>query len=133
MIKIILQLNPPFFIVEDIWPNDYPECALVRQSPIDISSSLIVENASLRIDFTKYDTLISDFDVTNTGHTIQFEYVGKEKARPTISGSALNGHTYSLTQLHFHWGQNDGRGSEHTINGTSYDLEVNIKKIQFFN
>ena len=32
---------------------------------------------------------------------------------------------YLLKQLHFHWGNDDTVGSEHTIDGQSYPLEVN--------
>ena len=32
--------------------------------------------------------------------------------------------TYRLNEFHFHWGQDSSRGSEHTINGKAYPLEV---------
>lgn len=44
-------------------------------------------------------------------------------ARMTISGGGLSG-KYIIEQFHFHWGNTSIEGSEHTINGSSYSLEV---------
>ena len=35
----------------------------------------------------------------------------------TIRGGPLNDDEYQFAQLHFHWGSNNGQGSEHTIDG----------------
>lgn len=83
-----------------------------------------MSNGSLRIDFINYNQLISQFDVSNTGHAIQFSYVGEPSEAPQISGTALDGETLTLAQLHFHWGQQDKSGSEHRINGKPFELEV---------
>ena len=31
-----------------------------------------------------------------------------------------------MLQLHFHWGADDSRGSEHTINGEEFPMEMHI-------
>ena len=31
---------------------------------------------------------------------------------------------YQLTQLHFHWGSQEGQGSEHKIDGKQFEAEV---------
>ena len=31
-----------------------------------------------------------------------------------------------MLQLHFHWGSDDSRGSEHTINGEEFPMEMHI-------
>ena len=36
------------------------------------------------------------------------------------------GKTYQILQLHFHWGKDDTRGSEHTLGGHTYPLEMHI-------
>ena len=33
---------------------------------------------------------------------------------------------YQLLQLHFHWGGEDSRGSEHTIDGAEFPLELHL-------
>ena len=36
------------------------------------------------------------------------------------------GQSYQMLQLHFHWGADDSRGSEHTINGEEFPMEMHI-------
>ncbi len=43
--------------------------------------------------------------------------------RAAISGADL-GANYKAQQLHLHWGKNGGPGSEHTIDGEKYPMEV---------
>jgi hypothetical protein len=47
---------------------------------------------------------------------------GAEKA-PELSGGPLR-EPYTFWQMHFHWGTDDLRGSEHTINNVSFPMEV---------
>ena len=44
-----------------------------------------------------------------------------------VEGSDLDD-TYHLKSLHFHWGYNEYQGSEHTINGIKFPLEVKVKQ-----
>lgn len=42
-----------------------------------------------------------------------------------VSGGGLNG-KYSAVQFHFHWGDQEHHpGSEHTVDGHRYQMEVN--------
>jgi len=41
----------------------------------------------------------------------------------------LGKNVYSLDHIHFHWGSSDDRGSEHTINGRAYPLEMHLEFI----
>ena len=43
----------------------------------------------------------------------------------TLSGGPLID-TYEIFQLHFHWGKDDTRGSEHTLDGKEFPLELHI-------
>ena len=40
-----------------------------------------------------------------------------------LSGGPLGG-TYKLVHFHMHWGKDDSKGSEHTVDGKSYAAEV---------
>lgn len=40
-----------------------------------------------------------------------------------VSGGGLDS-DYQVAQFHFHWGSNDTNGSEHTIDGMAYPMEV---------
>lgn len=44
-----------------------------------------------------------------------------------LTGGPLTG-TYRLRQFHFHWGQTDEQGSEHTVDGRKYASEVESMK-----
>jgi len=44
---------------------------------------------------------------------------------PRVSGGGLPG-TFSVFQFHLHWGANDSVGSEHTIQGRRFPLEMHI-------
>ncbi|XP_016104331.1 carbonic anhydrase 9-like [Sinocyclocheilus grahami] len=43
----------------------------------------------------------------------------------TVSGGNL-GETYKAVQFHLHWGTNGGPGSEHTVDGEQYPMELHI-------
>ena len=42
-----------------------------------------------------------------------------------LSGGPLAG-DYNVLQFHFHWGSENSQGSEHTVNGQKYPLELHI-------
>ena len=43
-----------------------------------------------------------------------------------LSGGPLPGTRYTLVQTHWHWGPNDTLGSEHTIQGKKFPLEIHM-------
>ena len=45
--------------------------------------------------------------------------------RANFTGGGYEG-TYLAAQLHFHWGANNSLGSDHTVNGEHYPLEVTV-------
>jgi carbonic anhydrase len=45
------------------------------------------------------------------------------KNQPYIHGGALSSR-YQLAQFHLHWAQDNGNGSEHTVNGQWFPAEV---------
>lgn len=46
-----------------------------------------------------------------------------------ISGGGLP-NSYKAVQFHLHWGNNGGPGSEHTIDGEQYPMEVSNLALQ---
>lgn len=51
--------------------------------------------------------------------------VSSNGASPRMSGALLT-RSLNATELHFHWGAKNVKGSEHTIDGKRFDLELHI-------
>merc|ERR1719412_783754 len=73
---------------------------------------------------------LTDGTFKNNGHTAQLDVV---KTLPddvgVLSGGPLEGE-YKILQLHFHWGSDDSRGSEHTLQGESFPIELHIVHVK---
>jgi len=131
------------------WGDHYPTCNGVKQSPIDIpakyggllpgkeSTPLTMSNYA-RVSFPRlsndaehYGGEDDDDRVTtglfkNNGHTAQLDAESTIGATEGIlTGGQLEGE-YQILQLHFHWGANDQKGSEHTVDGKEYPLELHV-------
>lgn len=104
------------------WSKQYSIADGQRQSPVNIMTESAVYDSSLTSSlFTvKYD-LERELELVNTGHSIS----AKINQVSEISGGPLK-HTYRLEQFHFHWGSNDQKGSEHTIDGKNYPAELHL-------
>ncbi|XP_054152441.1 putative carbonic anhydrase 5 [Oppia nitens] len=50
----------------------------------------------------------------------------KKERMPYITGRAVDYKKYILDSFHFHWGNNDFNGSEHSINGVFRSAEVHL-------
>lgn len=117
------------------WGNDFPKCNGNRQSPIDIplaNSSGTVVRRGRRIRFFRYDTDISGIIVFNnqTINKIFLDFGGvSADKKPYIEGGNLKSRYY-LIDIHFHWSQRDGEGSEHTFSGKSTSAEVHFVHIK---
>lgn len=110
----------------DAWPHLYDTCEGEAQSPIDVRTSHTKYDSHLPpLLLNGYTTNMSSFvwNLTHNGHSI-IAYP-PPLARLSISGGGLPD-TYYLSQFHFHWGFNAYQGSEHTINGRKYPLEIHF-------
>lgn len=87
------------------------DCDGLYQSPVDILTTTI-DNALPPLDI-QYgnETLINN--VTNNGHTIQFNFAPGDYM-------VYNGEEYLLKQIHFH------ESSEHTIEGVRFPIELHL-------
>ncbi|XP_028450466.1 carbonic anhydrase 4-like [Perca flavescens] len=105
----------------DKWGETYSDCVGKSQSPINIVTRKTLKDERLTpFIFTNYREVFSD-TITNIGYSIK---VGIPTFS-TISGGGLPT-TYNALQFHMHWGNSEGPGSEHTINGERYPMELHI-------
>ncbi|XP_071175153.1 carbonic anhydrase 2-like [Mytilus edulis] len=104
------------------WCNQFPIANGKRQSPIDICPDKItcdqqLANSPLVVKYEKEPKA----EAMNTGKSVKVQATKASE----ISGGPLTG-TYRLEQFHFHWGADDNKGSEHTIDGKMYAAELHL-------
>ena len=106
----------------DHWHKWFPiATAGSRQSPVDIKVSSCSTNEKLKEVIAKY-TPMAGLRLENTGASWMLKMDGMTSS---LTGGPLD-NEYGVAQMHAHWGSKDGVGSEHTIDGRSYDAELHI-------
>ncbi|XP_040038461.1 carbonic anhydrase 4a [Gasterosteus aculeatus] len=103
------------------WNHAHSDCEGRNQSPINVVTRKTLKDE--RLTPFKFDNYQQIFRATikNNGHSVQ---VGVPNLS-TISDGGLPG-GYKAVQFHLHWGNNGGPGSEHTIDGEQYPMELHI-------
>ncbi|ESO96282.1 hypothetical protein LOTGIDRAFT_202179 [Lottia gigantea] len=103
------------------WKDTFATCGLNSQSPIDIQTEGVVVNEDLgTVTLTGYGGSIA-MNMSNTGYTAKVVFNGDLY----VENGGLPA-KYKLDQFHFHWGSANTNGSEHTINGNAYPMEVHF-------
>uniref|UniRef100_A0A3Q4MRM0 Carbonic anhydrase n=1 Tax=Neolamprologus brichardi TaxID=32507 RepID=A0A3Q4MRM0_NEOBR len=106
------------------WSKVSPHyCSGSRQSPIDIVSASATPNNKLtEFTFVKYDDTSAMTSIENTGDTVKVTL----NRGVRISGGDLS-EQYDTLQFHLHWGNGSSvPGSEHTVDGKRYPMELHI-------
>ncbi|XP_067225189.1 carbonic anhydrase 4-like [Chanodichthys erythropterus] len=107
------------------WPTiASKDCNGTQQSPIDIITANVQANANLTsFNFTGYDDKTTLTEIKNTGTTIK---VTLDHKRMQVEGGDLPG-SFASTEFHLHWGNGSTMpGSEHTVDGKRYPMELHI-------
>ncbi|KAI5089261.1 carbonic anhydrase IV a precursor [Silurus meridionalis] len=108
-----------------VWNEVNESCGGNRQSPINIVSKKTVQSSSLtEFRFTGYNEIFTS-RLKNTGQTVSLDI----PLGASVSGGNLS-QTYNAVQLQFHWGNSGSPGSEHTIDGEQYPMELHIVHIK---
>ncbi|NXM15701.1 CAH4 anhydrase, partial [Ploceus nigricollis] len=115
----------------DEWHKINTDCKGDRQSPVNIVTRNVVYDKSLKpLTFEGYDVRSSaPWDMDNNGHT------GKVAldTSPKVGGGGL-GRKYKAVEFHLHWGVPSEPlkipGSEHSIDGEKYPMELHIVHIR---
>ncbi|NWZ51392.1 CAH1 anhydrase, partial [Haliaeetus albicilla] len=104
----------------DHWHKLYSTANRDHQSPIDIKPKS-KKDASLELLWITWKPSTCK-EILNAGysfHTLLIDGFTILHAFAVLNGRPLTG-TYRLWQLHFHWGQTDEQGLEHTVDGRKY-------------
>ncbi|XP_063974639.1 carbonic anhydrase 2-like [Diachasmimorpha longicaudata] len=110
----------------DSWKDDFPICNRYRQSPINLNPDYfryVADASPLR--WVGFDDAPENMTISNNGHTLTLSAFWPPNAIPYIIGGPLHSE-YIFTQLHFHWGEDNSVGSEHTADGSSFPLEMHM-------
>ncbi|PFX18749.1 receptor-type tyrosine-protein phosphatase gamma-like [Stylophora pistillata] len=105
----------------DTWKHHYKDCEGHEQSPINIVPKDTFFEPGLADLVVNYEKSVSA-KLFNNGHTVQATFL---TGKSNISGGNLTSHFRAL-QMHFHWGSENSRGSEHQVGGRKFPLEIHI-------
>jgi len=107
----------------DTWAKNYPTAAGIRQSPVDIETSIAISDSSLEAKPLRWKYVPQNTRmIVNTGYGWRVDVDGEGSE---LVGGPLRG-TYRLQQFHCHWGSTSDKGSEHTVDGQSYAAELHL-------
>lgn len=107
------------------WHTVYANCGGEKQSPINIVTRKTESHPTLKpFTFEGYDRA-QDVLVKNNGHSVQTALPPGMR----IMGAGL-ADVYKAVQFHLHWGSDGEAGSEHTIDGERYPMELHIVHIK---
>lgn len=95
-----------------------------RQSPINISTSSAEVSTCDQLGELEYSYVAKNCtSVENTGSSWK---VNVDCDGSSLTGGPLGEDIYQLAQFHAHWGGEDSRGSEHTVDGKMFSAELHL-------
>ncbi|XP_015474690.1 carbonic anhydrase-related protein isoform X4 [Parus major] len=104
------------------WGLIFPDANGEYQSPINLNSREAKYDPSLlEVRLSPNYVVCRDCEVINDGHSIQIALKSKSVL---IGGPLPRGHEFELHDVRFHWGRENQRGSEHTVNFKAFPMEL---------
>ncbi|NXF47997.1 CAH8 protein, partial [Oceanites oceanicus] len=106
------------------WGLIFPDANGEYQSPINLNSREAKYDPSLlEVRLSPNYVVCRDCEVINDGHSIQIAL----KSKSVLLGGPLpRGHEFELHDVQFHWGRENQRGSEHTVNFKAFPMELHL-------
>uniref|UniRef100_A0A8C5M0G9 Carbonic anhydrase n=1 Tax=Leptobrachium leishanense TaxID=445787 RepID=A0A8C5M0G9_9ANUR len=118
----ITAAGPDLQMDESEWKVHFPDCGSSEQSPINVETSAVLYDASLKpIRLSGYSVMsAASLKLKNNGHTVVLDLPDSLLVFEGLP------QTFRAAQLHFHWGSTDSPGSEHTVNGQRFRGEIHV-------
>uniref|UniRef100_A0A671XTI0 Carbonic anhydrase-related protein n=1 Tax=Sparus aurata TaxID=8175 RepID=A0A671XTI0_SPAAU len=106
------------------WGLHFPAANGEYQSPINLNSREAQYDPSLLdVGLSPNYVVCRDCEVINDGHTVRIIL----KSKSVVTGGPLpSDHEYELHEVRFHWGKENQRGSEHTVNFKAFPMELHL-------
>ncbi|KAK1163391.1 carbonic anhydrase 5A, mitochondrial [Acipenser oxyrinchus oxyrinchus] len=114
--KLRHQLHP-------VWQSPLSVPGGRRQSPINITLRDSLHDPHLKPLKIRYDSNTCT-QIWNNGYSFLVEFDDSTDKSTLSGGPLLN--QYRLCQFHFHWGESNAVGSEHTIDGILFPAELHL-------
>ncbi|XP_076166608.1 carbonic anhydrase 2-like [Ptiloglossa arizonensis] len=95
------------------------------QSPINLDDRLVRTRKYPPLVLNGHWLQDGEARLLNDGLTARITLTG-DRIPSTVCGGPLAGDVYEYIDTHFHWGEDNCRGAEHTINGTWYSMESHV-------
>ncbi|KZC12497.1 Carbonic anhydrase 2, partial [Dufourea novaeangliae] len=92
------------------------------QSPIDLDDRITRPRRYPPLVLNGHWLQDGEARLMNSGHVAKIILTG-DRIPSTVSGGPLANDVYEFCDVHFHWGEDNCMGAEHTINGTWYSME----------
>ncbi|XP_077089650.1 carbonic anhydrase IV c isoform X2 [Siphateles boraxobius] len=105
------------------WKKSFLQCGGQNQSPINIITRKVKHDPELTSFIFDGHEDIFNMSVENHGQSAHFTLPESVRLR----GGGLSA-TYKAVQFHLHWGKDDGQGSEHSVDGERYPMEVSSEQ-----
>ncbi|XP_031771295.1 carbonic anhydrase 2-like [Apis florea] len=94
------------------------------ETPIDLDISYMKVIDLEPFEWPGIDVTPRKLKITNTGFTVILS-AKWQQGSPYLCKGPLEGN-YVFAQVHFHWGENEMRGSEHFVDGASMPMELHV-------
>ncbi|KAG9428457.1 carbonic anhydrase 3 isoform X1 [Apis mellifera carnica] len=95
------------------------------QSPINLDDRLVRERKYPPLVLNGHWLNEGEAKMINNGQTAKITLSGN-RIPSTICGGPLVDDVYEFESAHFHWGEDNCNGAEHTINNTWYSMEGHV-------